>query len=105
MPILGRPLVCPHRLRRVCRGSGDQVLIAVTKLGTLKEERDGAGIMINKEDRDGQAPHPLADWLVHFLGDRRNWVAQGNGIPAEDLTGWAFPNSRGGLREGEQHAP
>lgn len=44
-------------------------------------------------------PIPLADWLVHLLGDRRQRTAQLQGIPAEELTGWVFPNSRGDLRE------
>ncbi|WAL69961.1 tyrosine-type recombinase/integrase [Amycolatopsis cynarae] len=42
---------------------------------------------------------PLADWLVDMLVDRRVRVAADQGVKPEELTGWVFPNSKGGLRE------
>jgi integrase len=42
---------------------------------------------------------PLADWLVQMLLDRRQRVAADAGVKPEELTGWVFPNTKGGLRE------
>lgn len=42
---------------------------------------------------------PLAEWLVEVLRDRRARVAAMAGVEPEQLTGWVFPNTRGGLRE------
>lgn len=42
---------------------------------------------------------PLADWLVVMLLERRARIAADRGIEPEELTGWVFPNSKGGLRE------
>jgi integrase len=42
---------------------------------------------------------PLTDWLVELLTDRRQRMAALGSSTPEDLTGWVFPNSQGGLRE------
>lgn len=44
-------------------------------------------------------PIPLTDWLVDLLADRRRHMAALQGVTPHDLTGWVFPNIRGGLRE------
>jgi integrase len=60
----------------------------------------GEGIRVN-DGKTAMAKRsiPLADWLVDLLRDRRQRIAERGGIPAEELTGWVFPNSQGGLRE------
>jgi integrase len=60
----------------------------------------GQGLTINYgKTAMARRPIPLTDWLVDLLADRRIRMAKLQGIIPEDLTGWVFPNSHGGLRE------
>lgn len=64
----------------------------------VRTKADGAKI---NEGKTAMAERgiPLADWLVDMLLDRRVRVAAEVGVEPEELTGWVFPNSKGGLRE------
>ncbi|UQS26865.1 tyrosine-type recombinase/integrase [Amycolatopsis thermalba] len=64
----------------------------------VRTKADGAKI---NEGKSANALRgvPLADWLVDMLLDRRARVAARQGIRPEELTGWVFPNTLGGLRE------
>jgi integrase len=58
------------------------------------------GLKVNNgKTATAKRPIPLTDWLVDLLQDRRQRIAERDGIPAEEVTGWVFPNSQGGLRE------
>lgn len=60
----------------------------------------GQGLRINNgKTTMAKRSIPLADWLINLLQNRRQRIAKRHGISAEDLTGWVFPNSQGGLRE------
>lgn len=60
----------------------------------------GGGIRINHgKTAMARRPIPLADWLVDLLHDRRERVAALHAISTDEVTGWVFPNSQGGLRE------
>jgi integrase len=60
----------------------------------------GRGLTINHgKTAMATRPIPLTDWLVDLLVDRRKRMAALQDIAPEDLTGWLFPNTHGGLRE------
>jgi integrase len=52
----------------------------------------GEGIKVN-DGKTAMANRsiPLTDWLVDLLKDRRQRIAEREGIPAEELMGWVFP--------------
>lgn len=64
----------------------------------VRTKADGAKINDGKSE-NAQRDVVLADWLVTMLLNRRARVAAQRGIAPEALTGWIFPNSKGGLRE------
>jgi integrase len=60
---------------------------------------NGEGLVVN-EGKTAMAERgvALADWLVSMLLDRRTRVATRLGCASEEVTGWVFPNTQGGLR-------
>lgn len=64
----------------------------------VRTKADGAKINEGKTELAKRGV-PLADWLVDMLLDRRARVATKRGVEPEELTGWVFPNKKGGLRE------
>ncbi|NKQ55428.1 tyrosine-type recombinase/integrase [Amycolatopsis sp. K13G38] len=64
----------------------------------VRTKADGAKINGGKT-RTARRGVALADWLVTMLLDRRARVAAESGVEPQELTGWVFPNSIGGLRE------
>ncbi|MFJ8818231.1 site-specific integrase [Amycolatopsis thermoflava] len=64
----------------------------------VRTKADGAKI---NEGKSANALRgvPLADWLVDMLLDRRARLAAEQGVTPEELSGWVFPNTLGGLRE------
>ncbi|UKD53672.1 tyrosine-type recombinase/integrase [Amycolatopsis sp. FU40] len=64
----------------------------------VRTKADGAHVSDGKTE-NAQRDIALTDWLVTLLLDRRARVAALQGIRPEDVTGWVFPNSKGGLRE------
>lgn len=64
----------------------------------VRTKADGAKINDGKTAM-AERGIPLADWLVAMVLDRRRRVAAEQGVKPEELTGWVFPNTKGGLRE------
>ncbi|HVV09018.1 site-specific integrase [Amycolatopsis sp.] len=64
----------------------------------VRTKADGAKINDGKTENALRGV-ALADWLTAMLLDRRTRVAAEAGVAPEELTGWVFPNSLGGLRE------
>jgi integrase len=60
----------------------------------------GHGLVINPGKTPmAKRPIPLTDWLVRLLQDRYTRMMTLESGTCHDLSGWVFPNSRGGLRE------
>lgn len=84
MPILGRPLACPHRLRRVCR-----VLIAVTNARGLEREGRGGLRETNNMRRDWRAfrdRHKLGDWFTPYTFRRTVATLLTDKLPAREAS-------------------
>lgn len=64
----------------------------------VRTKADGAKINDGKTEMAARGV-ALADWLVEMLLDRRARIAAKRGIAPEEVTGWVFPNTKGGLRE------
>jgi integrase len=72
--------------------------VAQVEGNMVRTKADGAKINDGKTAM-AERGIPLADWLVDMLLDRRARVAAERDVHPEELTGWVFPNTKGGLRE------